>query len=149
MDKRTTQEDIMTLAYQIARHMRKQMGDSAQDKSVEKVSPYQLHVLFTLCLHATTMGELAAEMNITLPSATSLVDRLVKSGWVTRQPDPDDRRIIRLSVTEAGRTLLKKRKQERYRKFKFLLDAMPEADVKTLHRIFTDLHATLEQNKTC
>jgi DNA-binding MarR family transcriptional regulator len=148
MNKQATQDEIMTLAYQIARQMRKQMGGLEHGKMSEKVSTYQLHALFHMGKHAVTMGELAEEMNITLPSATSLVDRLVKSGWVERQPDADDRRIIRLSVTEAGRHLCMEMKAERARVYKFLLDAMPESDLLTLQRIFTDLHTTLAADKT-
>jgi DNA-binding MarR family transcriptional regulator len=148
MNKQAIQEELMTLAYQIARQMRRQMGDSSRNKLHDKVSPYQLHVLFHLSHQVTTMGELAEEMNITLPSATSLVDRLVKNGWVERGFDPDDRRVIRLSTTEAGRTLCTAMKAERYRAFEFLLDAMPAADVAALYRIFTNLHAALDAKKT-
>ena len=148
MNKQATQDEIMTLAYQIARQMRKQLGGLEHGKLPDKVSTYQLHALFHMAQHADTMSELAEEMNITLPSATSLVDRLVKSGWVERQPDPNDRRIIRLAVTEAGRKVCMEMKAERARVYKFLLDAMPEDDLKSLKRIFTDLHTTLAADKT-
>jgi len=148
MNKQTIQEELMNLAYQIARQMRKQMGGSAHGTLKDKVSPYQMHVLFHVAQQAVTMGELADEMNITLPSATSLVDRLVKRGWVERQQDPEDRRIIRLAITDAGRKLCVAMKAERSRAFKLLLDAMPEEDLQSLHRIFTNLHASLAADKT-
>jgi MarR family transcriptional regulator, organic hydroperoxide resistance regulator len=148
MNTQPTQEEIITLAYQIARQMRKEVGGPLADKLREKISSYQIHALYTLTQRSATMGELAEEMNISLPSATSLVDRLVKSGWVERRPDPKDRRIIRLSITEHGDKLCQTMKQERYKEFKFLLDTMPPADVVALHRIFTNLHVALEANKT-
>ena len=147
MNSEATYEEIMTLAYQIARQMRKQLGGSLKDKLSDKVSSYQVHALYTLSHRSVTMGELADEMNITLPSATSLVDRLVKNGWAGRQPDPNDRRVIRLSITLEGRALCGAMKKERYKGFKFLLDAMPAVDVATLHRIFTNLHKELDANK--
>ena len=148
MKKQSLHEELMNLAYQIARQMRKQMGGSKHGKLQDKVSPYQMHVLFHLAQHAVTMGELADEVNITLPSATSLVDRLVKSGWVERQQDPDDRRIIRLSVTPAGRKLCVALKEERSQAFRFLLDAMPEEDLESLHRILSNLHISLVADKS-
>lgn len=137
----------MTLAYQISRQMRKQMGSLSDDKLHDKVSVYQLHAMFHIAKHVSTMSELAEEMNTSLPSATSLVDRLVKSGWVERQPDPNDRRIIRLAITDAGRKVCMAMKAERMRAYKFLLDAMSEEDLASLHRIFSNLHASLESGK--
>jgi DNA-binding MarR family transcriptional regulator len=32
-----------------------------------------------------------------------VVDRLVREGYVQRRPDPADRRVVRLYVTDAGR----------------------------------------------
>jgi DNA-binding MarR family transcriptional regulator len=43
--------------------------------------------------------ELAARLGITSASMTSLVDRLVASGYVTRQPHPSDRRALLLRPT--------------------------------------------------
>ncbi|HUC86951.1 MAG TPA: MarR family transcriptional regulator [Candidatus Saccharimonadales bacterium] len=141
------QEEIINLAYQIARQMRKQFSSHLDAKLHEKISSYQIHALYTLTQRSATMGELAEEMNISLPSATALVDRLVRSGWVERQPDPTDRRIIRLTITEHGGKLCEAMQLQRSKGFKFLLDAMPPADVAALHRIFTNLHETLEAKK--
>ncbi len=138
----------MTLAYQISRQLRHQLGGTADEKAHEKISPYQLHALHTLAHNPLTMGELAEEMNITLSSATALVDRLVKNRWVERREDPEDRRIVRLVITERGRELYRTVKRERYKAFKFLLDAMPPEDVAALRRIFTNLHTTLQNRKT-
>ena len=47
--------------------------------------------------------DLAARESVTQPSMTALVGRLEVRGLVTRGPDPDDRRAVRVSITEAGR----------------------------------------------
>src|SRR4051812_45551873 len=98
MNKRTTQEDIMTLMYQVMRQMRKRMDTS----EAEHVNPYKLHALFAMSHGPITMSELAEEMSISLPSATSLVNRLVDHGWVKRDQDDKDRRVIRLDLTDSG-----------------------------------------------
>lgn len=135
----------MTLAFQISRQVRREMHQAGgHQHGLEKVSPYQLQALFTLQHHAGTMGGLAEEMNISLPSATALVDRLVKGGWVERQADPEDRRVTRLTVTAQGASICKRLQEKRYRAFKYLLDAMPENDIKSLQRILANLHQALE-----
>lgn len=50
-------------------------------------------------------GDLAERVILSRTALTRLVDRLVKRGWVERQPDPADQRAIRIGLTPAGREL--------------------------------------------
>lgn len=54
------------------------------------------------------MREVADYFCITSPSATSLINPLVKSGALKRMADKNDRRIIHLSITSKGRKILEK-----------------------------------------
>jgi len=49
-----------------------------------------------------TIGELARALQVSQPTMSSTVKRLEEKGLVTPIPDPDDRRIRRVSVTPAG-----------------------------------------------
>lgn len=48
-------------------------------------------------------GELATRLGVEASHVTRTVQQLQKSGYVTRVPDPDDRRAQRIELTEAGR----------------------------------------------
>nr|WSY49219.1 MarR family transcriptional regulator [Streptomyces sp. NBC_00886] len=48
-------------------------------------------------------GELAHRLGVEASHVTRTVQQLQKSGYVTRVPDPDDRRAQRIELTEAGR----------------------------------------------
>lgn len=52
-----------------------------------------------------SMGELAERLCCDASNVTGIVDRLEARGLVERQPDPDDRRVKRLVLTEPGREL--------------------------------------------
>lgn len=52
-----------------------------------------------------TMHELAERMSCEASNVTFVVDRLEASGLVQRAADPDDRRVKRVSLTDAGRTV--------------------------------------------
>jgi DNA-binding MarR family transcriptional regulator len=54
---------------------------------------------------SATMGELSEALNIPLSTATRLVNRLDRSGYVERLTDPKDRRIVRIVLTEEGKRL--------------------------------------------
>jgi len=49
-----------------------------------------------------TLGGLAAYLRVTPPSASGLVDRLVRQGYLRREDDAQDRRLVRHQLTERG-----------------------------------------------
>jgi DNA-binding MarR family transcriptional regulator len=53
-----------------------------------------------------TMGELSAELELPLSSATRMADGLVRANFVERCADPNDRRIVRLCMTDSGRQFI-------------------------------------------
>jgi DNA-binding MarR family transcriptional regulator len=50
--------------------------------------------------------KVADHMGLTSPSASTLVDGLIKRGLMTREDQPDNRRRVRLVVTSRGRAIL-------------------------------------------
>src|SRR6516165_5563726 len=49
---------------------------------------------------------LAAREGVTQPAMTQLITRLADAGLVCREPDPDDGRVVRVTITDAGRATL-------------------------------------------
>lgn len=50
-----------------------------------------------------TAGELATLTHVTSGTMTSRLDRLVSRGFVTRHADPNDGRLVRVRLSDAGR----------------------------------------------
>src|SRR3712207_4051085 len=66
----------------------------------------QMKVLMQLGLHGSlTVSTLAAQMKVSPPNVTGILDRLEQHGWVRRTNDPNDRRVVRVVLTteEIGR----------------------------------------------
>ena len=53
-----------------------------------------------------SVGDLAAEIGVRLPTLTGAVTRLMRRGLVTREHDAEDRRVVRLRLTAKGRRML-------------------------------------------
>jgi DNA-binding MarR family transcriptional regulator len=58
--------------------------------------------------HEMTLKEAAEQLPLSLPAASRTVDDLVRRGVLTRHEDAEDRRMKRISLTEAGRCLIRR-----------------------------------------
>jgi DNA-binding MarR family transcriptional regulator len=71
------------------------------------LSPSQLSALAAIDRHGSmTLGELAVHEGVAPPTITGIVARLEADANVAREADPDDRRIVRVVVTDQGRRIL-------------------------------------------
>jgi DNA-binding MarR family transcriptional regulator len=72
-----------------------------------EASMREYDVLYTLSRYPEPLrvGELNRHVLLSQPALSRLVERLAGRGLVKREPDPADRRGVRLSLTAAGRAV--------------------------------------------
>jgi len=67
----------------------------------------QLRVLLVLqAAGPSRMSDIAAALEIALPTATGIVDKLVKKGLVVREADLQDRRLVIAGLSAEGQELI-------------------------------------------
>ena len=88
-------ESIPVVMHYIRRGIRRELGDKASVPQIRALSFIRRNPSSTL----TTVSEYLAVSNAT---TSSIVDRLVKKGLVTRSEDPKERRCLQLSLTQKG-----------------------------------------------
>ncbi len=72
--------------------------------SKTNITSAQMIILVSIHDHGRCkLKTLAKERGISPPTATGLIDRLVNSGYVKREADPDDRRVVMVSLTKKGK----------------------------------------------
>ncbi|MEU9451955.1 MarR family transcriptional regulator [Streptomyces sp. NPDC048277] len=73
------------------------------------VTPAQSRLLRTLAHYDTPprMADLAERLEVVPRAVTTLVDGLEASGKVRRAPDPTNRRVTRIEITDEGRETLR------------------------------------------
>ncbi|HEX5201524.1 MAG TPA: MarR family transcriptional regulator [Actinoplanes sp.] len=72
--------------------------------------------------------ELHAPEGVSQPAMTQLVTRLEREGLARRGSDPADGRAVVVSITEAGREAVARRREGRTRALSALLEQLPAAD---------------------
>jgi len=80
-------------------------------------------------------SDLAAAMQITTGGITSLLHRLVDRGLVTKVTDDQDRRVIRLEITEVGKSVLIEALQQRDEMVDRLFGSLEDSDIHHLKKI--------------
>ena len=86
-----------------------------------------------------TMHEIAKHLRITAPSATSLVRKLDRLGWVERKPSGSDKRVVRISLTTKGQRELARYRAQAERTMRKVFSKLPERDLSHLKRALKNL----------
>ena len=79
-----------------------------------------------------SMSALGTRLYISKPYMTSLVDALIKDGFVERQSDLKDRRVINITVTAKGRDQLENVKCLYKNNVKHILSGLNTQDLEVL-----------------
>jgi DNA-binding MarR family transcriptional regulator len=94
------------------------------------LSLVHLHVLMQLVEDGPLpMRALADNLDVSQASATGIVDRMEQRGLVVRQRDDEDRRVVRVALTDAGRQLIAGIATERRGHLKVLLDELTDDEL--------------------
>jgi len=88
------------------------------------------------------MSDVASELDVTLPTATSLVERLVEKRYVERETNPDDRRVVLCHLSEAGEQVIKHIWQTAGKRSRELLQAMDVSKLEMFAEALQAMHET-------
>lgn len=116
------------------------LRDEARELYQGHVTPPQVLLMDYLFSNGgSKMKDLASFMMVSTAAATGIVDRLVKAGYARRLFEPDDRRIIKISLTTRGSELLHKLKEQRRRMIMRVFSKVSQHDRADYLRIITQI----------
>ncbi|MFB7084492.1 MarR family winged helix-turn-helix transcriptional regulator [Streptomyces sp. NPDC056296] len=81
-------------------------------------------------------GELAARLGVEASHVTRTVRQLQRTGYVSRVPDPDDRRAQRIELTEAGRRAVARLREAGARGMQMALADWSPEELRQLATLF-------------
>lgn len=88
----------------------------------------------------SNLTDLAEYIGVSLPSMSKLVDSMTYRGLIDRQPDAEDRRRVRLGLTEDGRATLDTALEAVKASFVSKLTLLERGDIDLIHRGLQHLH---------
>jgi DNA-binding MarR family transcriptional regulator len=102
-------QDFLGGAHIFASAIDRLMGEQLQAVSDDGLSFSQLRLLKLVSItDSYTISDVAAFLSVSNAAASKAVDRLVRRGLLERREGAQDRRVVELCLTEAGRCLLER-----------------------------------------
>ncbi len=80
---------------------------SLEGMAKEQLTEVQLSCIkYVAVHHEPSIGEIANGLSISNAASAKLVDRLVRKKLLSREEDPEDRRVLKINLTSKGQELL-------------------------------------------
>ena len=106
----STDDRLIYLVFTAQQKLKTYLNNTLNSEGVT-VTPAQAAILFLLReKDGQSMSALSQVLSMDNSTVTGLVDRLQKSGLVTRRANPDDRRVSLIRITPQGVEEIKKAK---------------------------------------
>jgi DNA-binding MarR family transcriptional regulator len=132
MERADLVENVIKLEQQVNRFLRQHSPEAWMNLSLTTA---QLKSLFFIDNEGiTNFTKLAAALGVTSSNVTGIVDRLVEQELVSRKENPEDRRVLLLSVTEKGKTLLSSLRESRVKQISEVLTHLSTEELSILAR---------------
>jgi DNA-binding MarR family transcriptional regulator len=143
MDKTELIENILKTADKL---FRKLLPSAPEELLTLDITMPQMKIMLILYLHGSMrMTDIASGLNVTLPTATSLVDKLVEKNYLVRETQTDDRRVVLCLLSPEGQSAFAKIWESAANRSRQLLSIMEEDQV----RLFSELlESMLESAET-
>jgi DNA-binding MarR family transcriptional regulator len=118
--------DMITEIFDLARYI-------SSNKSNSRLTMIQLRTVMYVSKHeAVKPTKIAKTFAITPASVTSQIDNLVKEGWLERQYNQNDKRVIEVNLTEKGKKELPKEIHKLEESCNWIFEALSSQEQKEL-----------------
>lgn len=91
-----------------------------------------------------TISDLAMSGKVSPPAISRQVDGLVNKGFLTRQRNPNDRRMVMLDVTEQGRGLMQSLWNKTLNVVTKKISSLDEEEIYAVRKAFASLRGAFE-----
>jgi DNA-binding MarR family transcriptional regulator len=110
------------------------------------LSNAQYGLLFGLCEHTElSSSELAGAADLSPGTATEMLEGLAAAGLVTRERSERDRRVVLISLTDRGRTLVEERRARLQPRWRAALAEFSDEELRSAARVLERLQDMFDE----
>ncbi|TXK40736.1 MarR family transcriptional regulator [Nonomuraea sp. C10] len=134
-------DDLIHQIMEIQRDLGRALARHQSPLFSSNLTMRQLKVIMLVAANGSATGQdLSHNLGVTLGTVTGLVDRLVAHGLVSRHEDPHDRRVRRVELTPAGRTLIEEINDAGLKQYRRIMNHLDTETLRCLHHVTVRLH---------
>lgn len=117
-----------------------------QKSGFEDLNKQETNLLFYLGTHGPSiMRELAESLRLHVSTMTGIIDKLIEKGFVERGRSDEDRRIVRVNLTEKGLTAYQSETEKRKQLSLKMLNSLAAEERETMLQLFSKVTSELEK----
>jgi DNA-binding MarR family transcriptional regulator len=138
-------EGIVERIQGLDKRFRQAMEETLEEHSLSYGEWRMLCNLHSSADRTSTPGELAAKLELSSGAMTNRIDRLEEDGLVERHRDPDDRRGVRVALTEAGNAAWVESTNTQAIKEKLIAGALTKSEQHQLNGLLRKLMLSFDE----
>jgi DNA-binding MarR family transcriptional regulator len=138
------EKERQELTVEITRNLHDVIRESSQFSptcwlDLDLTAPQVKSLFYIAYQEETNFKNLACALGVTPPSVTGIIDKLVEQGLVSREENPENRRMLILKTTPKGKELISSLKEFRDNNISAMLDRLSMEELRTLLQIVKKL----------
>lgn len=119
---------------------------SLRESKFNDITIKDMHTIAEISMYETRTASQVAEMVHLTPSAmTSVIDKLVKKGYVERHRDDNDRRVVHLALTHNGCTVFRAHEAFHRGMAHSLFDSLSDDETEAVKKAVLNLQEYLHE----
>ncbi|WP_251006032.1 winged helix DNA-binding protein [Carnobacterium sp. ISL-102] len=114
---------------------------------IQKRHIYIIKILYNLSKELTEVrvSDIAGKIGVTLPSITKNIALLENLGYIKKESNAEDKRVVNIQLTEKGLFLHQKIVYDFHHKNSQILKDIPEEDIRLTIKTIYRIYALMEQ----
>ncbi|MFC1946180.1 MarR family winged helix-turn-helix transcriptional regulator [Chloroflexota bacterium] len=143
---KTVATDLMSIPPLVARGIRRKLIRTTLAEIDMNITPLHFEIMRLLeaegALHAAQIGD---RLQLARAQITQLIDKLAEYNLVSREVDAADRRIVNISMTDHGKTVLAEHKASIANAIRESMTGLSEDDLQTLSTSLRKVQEVLQK----
>ena len=120
--------------------------ETIKNSKFSDLSVTEMHVIEAIGLKSRTMTDVAGDIGVTVGTLTTSMNRLVKKEYVERTRSEEDRRYVKVSLTQKGKLAHRVHEAFHEKMVKTMIDKLSDDDNEILIKALTELNQFFIQN---
>ena len=133
-----TYEDC--IVFLLAKAYQKAHGNLKRRLQSHGLTPIQFLILEALQVQdGLSAGEIAKRLVLDNATLSGVLDRMAERGWIVKETDPNDRRLLRIRLTQRARASQERLAAEREKANEEILRSLSMEEKMLLRRLLRDV----------